>query len=415
MSSDQNNRGLETIPFRVVNQTGLDAPLYLWVQGIVPDTTPNEYVYLQDLSGDVTDTPKGSSSATFSMLLPDQETQAVLPRLIALRVYLSFGEQLFTTTTADGIPVSPSGWSPGDPVQGGNYTKLWDFFELTWTRDNDTTTTLGANLSQLDFFALSLQLDNYGYQGNLTTPEHLQSGFAGNARRIIVDKIKGLGEPWSSLVLADLNPAFPGVPLRVLSPYHGMELGLFPTDQLQGYIDRVWSYYTTKTLRVTVGGREYTGRVHSDGPDDGLFVFEPPDGSGLQPVKIRQPNTNTRAGFVSGSKDVYECQLQLDLVPLDPVSTDATDIARDLGAGFLRSTLAVGAIDGVDLDVLPACDQVDHFHKHEPIDMYAAVMHENAIEHKAYAFGYDDLCERSSVGITKNPTELVLTIHPVAT
>jgi hypothetical protein len=413
MSSAENDRGLETIPFRVVNNSGIDAPLYLWIQGIIPDTTPNEYVYLKDLNGTLEPTPKGSSSATFSMLAPDKETHVVLPRLIALRVYVSIGDELFTTVTADGIPVSPSGWSPGDPVQGGNYTKLWDFFEVTWTRDDATTTSLGANLTQLDFFGLSLQLDNYGYQPDLTTPEHLQSGFGADARSTIVDQIKGLGAPWSSLVLADLNPDFPGVPLRVFCPYHGMELDLFPTDQLKAYIDRVWAYYGTKPLRVTVSGREYTGGVVNDGSDGGLFIFAPPEGSGLEPVKIRNPNTNTRTGFISGSKDVYECQLQLDLVAPEPPSTDATDIARDLGAGFLRSTLAVGTVGDVDLDVLPACDQFEQFHRHAPVDAYAAVMHENAIEQKAYAFGYDDVCERSSVGITKNPTELVLTIHPV--
>jgi hypothetical protein len=348
------------------------------------------------------------------MLLPDKETAVVLPRLIALRVYLSFGGELFTTVTADGIPVSPSGWSPGDPVQGGNYTKLWDFFEVTWTRDNATTTSLGANLTQLDFFGLSLQLDNYGYKPDLTTPEHLQSGFGADARSTIVDRFKALGEPWSSLVLSDLNPDFPGVPLRVFCPYHGMELGLFPTDQLAEYIDRVWAYYETKSLRVTVSGGEYTGRVQIDGPDEGLFVFAPPDGSSLESVKIRNPNTNTRTGFISGSKDVYECQVQLDLVAPESPSSDATDIARDLGAGFLRSTLAVEVVGDVDLDVLPACDLFEQFHQHEPIDSYAAVMHENAIEQKAYAFGYDDVCDRSSVGITKNPTELVLTVHPVS-
>jgi hypothetical protein len=415
MSSSPDDQTLETIPFRIVNQSAIDAPLYIWIQGIVPDTTPNRYVYLKDLNGTIVDTPKGSSSSTFSMLVPDDEAQVVLPQLIALRVYLSFGEPLFTTVTADGIPVSPSGWSAQDPVQGGNYTKLWDFFEVTWTRDDATTTALGANLTQLDFFGLSLQLDNYGHTIDLTAPEHLQSGFGGNARSVIVDRIEGLGDPWSRLVLPDLNPAFPGVPLRILSPYHGMELGLFPTDQLTEYIDRVWTYYTTRTLRVTVNGHTYTGRVHDDGQDRGLLVFEPPDDSGLEPVRVRHPNTNTRTGFISGSKDVYECQLQLDVVPAEHVSADAGDIARDLGAGFLRSTLAVGVIGDVDLDTLPACDQVGHFHEHEPIDMYAAVMHENAIEHKAYAFGYDDVCERSSVGITKNPTELFLTIHPVAT
>jgi hypothetical protein len=42
------------------------------------------------------------------------------------------------------------------------------------------------------------------------------------------------------------------------------------------------------------------------------------------------------------------------------------------------------------------------------------VIHKYSILEKAYAFGYDDVCEQSSVGITKNPTKLVLTVHPVS-
>lgn len=60
MSSNQNNRGLETIPFRIVNQSGLDAPLYIWIQGNIPDipdTKPTEYVYVNDLKGNVADRP----------------------------------------------------------------------------------------------------------------------------------------------------------------------------------------------------------------------------------------------------------------------------------------------------------------------------------------------------------------------
>jgi hypothetical protein len=413
MSSNQNNLGLETIPFQIVNQSGLDSPLYICIQGIIPEQKPDEYVYVSELNGNVADMPKSSTKATFSMLLPAKDTTIALPRLVSLRVYLSFAEQLFTTTSTDGNPTSPSGWSPGDPVQGENYPILWDFFELTWTRDNPTTTALGANLTQLDFFGLPLQLDNYGYKPDLKTQEHLKTGFEGDARSTILKTIKGLGEPWSKLVLPDLNPAFPGIPLRVFSPYHGMELNLFPQNQLETYIDRVWTYYTKKNLRVTVNGRDYTGLVHSDGPNKGLFVFEPPTGSGLQPVIIKNPNQNNRVGFISGSKDVYECQIQLDVVPPEPLSADAADIARDLGAGFLRSTLGVGVVD-VDLDRLPACDQVGHYYKNEPIDKYAAILHENAILQKAYAFGYDDVCEQSSVGITKNPTKLVLTVHPLA-
>src|SRR5262249_1042121 len=161
---EANNRGLETIPFQVLNQAGLSAPFYIWIQGIIPDTSPNEYVYVSDLKGNVTQIPKSSSKLTLSMKLPDNDTTIALPRLIALRVYLAFGEPVFTDTNADGNPTSPSGWSPGDPLQGENYGKLWDVFELTWTRDDPTTTSLGANLTQLDFLGLAMQLDNYGFK-----------------------------------------------------------------------------------------------------------------------------------------------------------------------------------------------------------------------------------------------------------
>jgi hypothetical protein len=116
MSSNQNNRGLETIPFQIVNQSGLDAPLYIWIQGIIPDKEPAEYVYVNDLRGNVADTPKSSTKA----------------------------------------------------------------------RDDPATTSLGANLTQLDFFGLPLQLDNYGFKPDLKTPEHLKTGFEGNARSTIL-------------------------------------------------------------------------------------------------------------------------------------------------------------------------------------------------------------------------------------
>jgi hypothetical protein len=409
----KNSRGLEIIPFQIVNQSELKAALYIWIQGIIPDS--NEYCYVSDFEGNVTQIPKASKKLTLSMKLPTGDTTIALPRLIALRVYLSFGEQLFTDTNADGIPTSPSGWSPGDPLQGENYGKLWDFFELTWARDDPATTSLGANLTQLDFLGLALQLDNYGYKPDMKTPEHLTSGFEGNARSAIFKAIKEQGEPWSKLVLPASNPDFPGIPLRVLGPYHGMELDLFPTDQLEKYINDVWSYYTKNQLAVTVLGGEYIGQVQTDGPNQGLFVFEPPKGAGHPQVMIQNPNSSRHVGFVSGSKDVYMCQVQLDVVsPKPPLPVDAEQIARDLGAGFMRSTVGQGIAGGVNLDRLPICDEVAQYYRHEPVNKYAALIHEHSILEKAYAFGYDDLCEQSSVGITKNPTKLVLTVHPVS-
>src|SRR6185436_10124673 len=106
--------------------------------------------------------------------------------------------------------------------------------------------------------------------------------------------------------------------------------------------------------------------------------------------------------------------VQLDVVPPSPLPVDAEQIARNLGAAFMRSTLGQGVINGVNLDRLPLCNEVGQYYLHEPINQYAAVIHKHSVLQKAYAFGYDDVCEQSSVGITKNPTKLVLTVHPVS-
>jgi hypothetical protein len=83
-------------------------------------------------------------------------------------------------------------------------------------------------------------------------------------------------------------------------------------------------------------------------------------------------------------------------------------------AGFMRSTLGRGVVNGVNLDMLPLCNEVGQYYMHEPSNQYAAAIHKHSILGKAYAYGYDDVCEQSSVGITKNPTKSVLTVHPVS-
>jgi len=89
-------------------------------------------------------------------------------------------------------------------------------------------------------------------------------------------------------------------------------------------------------------------------------------------------------------------------------------LGRQVGIQVDESTFTQGVVSGVDLDRLPLCDQTAQYYQHQPVNMYASTLHKNAIGQKAYAFGYDDVCDQSSVGITKNPTQLVLTVHPVA-
>src|SRR3954453_7484290 len=59
-----------------------------------------------------------------------------------------------------------------------------------------------------------------------------------------------------------------GGDLRVISPGHGLDAGLFAGDYLGGYIDEVWSHYTSNTMTVTAGANTFSGQVSG-----GKFVF----------------------------------------------------------------------------------------------------------------------------------------------
>jgi len=132
----------------------------------------------------------------------------------------------------------------------------------------------------------------------------------------------------------------------------------------------------------------------------------------LKTVVIRNPNTSfSPRDFLSGSNLVYRCQLDQAAVPA-PATGDAAEIAKYLGAAFMRSTLGINA----QLDTLPCCTE-SQFYQNAPqnvqaINRYAKTIHQHAADHKAYAFGYDDVCASSSFVSVQHPRKLTLTILP---
>jgi hypothetical protein len=112
--------------------------------------------------------------------------------------------------------------------------------------------------------------------------------------------------------------SLPGIPLRVFCPYQGMELYLFPKNHLETYIDFVWTNYAKKKSSGHGWGARLHGLVHNDGPNKGSSLMS------FSRNRLRQTRLK---------------------------------IARDLGAGFLRSTLGQRVVNGINLDRLPLCER----------------------------------------------------------
>ena len=273
-----NNIGLPVIPLRLTNLAGAGRALYVSIIGTTQPANPaGNWFFVSDAHGNVTRCTPSSAAVSLSIQGPTGNGAAALhfPYLSAVRIYVSLDRPLLVTVDASGSPSAPAGWVPTDP----NFSTLFDWAELTWDGPVGNT-TLGGNTTQVDMFGLplKLELDGFDAHGNALS---LAAGFgAASAYANILRALAFAPAPWSSLVLKNAG----GTAIRAISPYHGIELGMFPSQFLDGYIAKVFNRYRTATLSTTAQGIAYGGQV-----SEGNFVFTPAGGGTA--VTFAQPST----------------------------------------------------------------------------------------------------------------------------
>ena len=188
-----------------------------------------------------------------------------------------------------------------------------------------------------------------------------------------------LGAPWTSLLLTNTT----GTPLRVVSPYHGIELGVFDKNALAPYIDKVWSGGTP--IKMTAACGQDGGKIHTliGQGSNGVLVFSE---NGVAKFAFPKPSTFT----------VYTNQITADPTPPDELTQCLSRrVASELGGALVRTVVLVDP----DLDNCA----VDQFYKSDPVQKYAQFFHQFGINNLAYAFGYDDTCDQSSFITVDDP------------
>lgn len=376
----KNNIGVDVLPFTLINDSGHPGKLFVYITGMSGST----WYHVTNRNGDVAAYTPSMTAQPFGLDLgKTRRTELKLPQLQAMRVYFSFRKPIRVGVSNASVPGVPAGWVREDP----NFRTLFDWAEFTWVPDSQGRSTLGGNATQVDMFGFPMRIRLAGLDNDFKTPVVKVSGFgANNPRGKILDEIRRARRPWSRLIVA------PGAkyPLRAIAPYNGMNLGIFPKNQLNAYINSVYSHYTRATLSARPEGVLFTG-----GTRQGKLVFQ----------QQGDPNVSFRFPRPTGN-EVYSGAILPRPMPSDPVvERRARAIGAQLQGAFMRSTLLING----NLD---ACRR-GTFYKRAPVNHYARAIHAHAIRKLAYAFGFDDTCDQSSYIGVNNPMRLQIIIQPL--
>ncbi|MGH7867328.1 MAG: beta-1,3-glucanase family protein, partial [Candidatus Dormibacteraceae bacterium] len=180
------------------------------------------------------------------------------------------------------------GWVPSEP----NYNTLFDWVELAWDNGGNAglghKTRLGGNTTQVDMFGMPMHLVLSGQSTTGPGSSTQNAGFMDN-RATIRKAYQQLGTKWTNLLITAGNP--PRM-LRAVSPFHGIQdLKVFPADELDSYINQVFTFYTTNTLSAKASCPQDLGIVHklAGTVSGGNLVFT--DSTGVS-FMFPKPSTN---------------------------------------------------------------------------------------------------------------------------
>lgn len=248
--------------------------------------------------------------------------------------------------------VEPSVTNPSDPNIGLD----WTFCEFTFN-----SAQLYANISYVDFVAalpIALTLTNTAGESR-----HVAGLPADGLDRICAalrdqhNRDPGVG--WDRLIVTRNG----GGNLRALSPNTArvQDPALF-NGYYQPYVDEVWNKYTNTTLTVNTQASwgDVQARVVSGQLDFGGSI-----GTYSKPA----------------AADIFSCSTG----PFTPSGNAARDaVSARLAAAFNRSTLHKNPVQ-------PNNEVPESYYQHQITNHYARILHEVNIDHRGYAFPYDDV------------------------
>lgn len=279
-----------------------------------------------------------------------------VPHLRAGRVYISLGSPIYLKIAENNTIVQPNTANPSDP----NRHVYFDWLEFTFDDAG-----FHGNTTQVDQFGFPMVM-------KLIAPNSSKQVGITQSRSALFDKFAStVPAPFQSLVQK---------PYRIISPANGdFGKGRPHEKYFNDYIHNVWHHYKSNKLELKMPQGTFIGKV-----EDNVFIF----------TKTDSPNAKYKIHYPE-SWDVFQCDREF--AKGDEIQKA---IQAQVAAMFNRHMVKNSA---------HKCNPSE-FYKKAPANFYAQFWHHHSIDHKAYGFAYDDVCEQSTLIEHPNPEELKVSI-----
>ncbi|MBL3657622.1 beta-1,3-glucanase family protein [Fulvivirga sediminis] len=372
----------QTLPYQVVNNSPYpDSEVYVgivgitdghvWVDPVTGQVNPMNSSY-NTVQGPVYGGNKGPGNnglyANCFRKLSDISNNTInIPKIAGCRIMIAFESQLylyfFGHSGATSGYAAPNLENPTDPNQGIKY----ELIELTYNNNG-----LWCNTTRVDSYQFPMGLEVWGNNfykkvGEQKAHAEILSEWQNNA-------------PTEFQGLLDNSEGIIQFPTKNSS---------FPNNFFQGYIDAIWSKYSSQQL-VFNSGQAGVWRGSVQGGNQFVFTRD----SDGQVATIPGKPTTEEAMEGSG---VMASGGQWDLV-----------VQAQFVAAITRHAIDLNVPSGVLQDF----GNASKYYQTWPYNWYAKFFHREDIsfEGQTYAFAYDDVFDQSATVHTPSPSSIKITL-----
>lgn len=386
----------KTMPLHLVNDSGFeDEKVYLLIKALDPQTHEDCFMKLDLATGEGTCeavVPNGNSQGySYSFDQISHLSSLQIPQVISGRIYVSVGYPLsLHVNSADGKIIDTDGFKARDP----NYYILHDKVEFSYNH-------LGTwfNPTAVDFFSLPLRVEQPGAATHIKA-----AGLSGSFQSVfnqlsdvVTENDTTLTQEWNKLFITFEDTT----PMRFIAPGKAMVQNIPGTNPFDdeylnnessygfNYIDNLWDYYKTNTLRINASELAnppvpYSYILTGQVDENDEFVFTTDEGEVVAVLDKPETSCQFFAGAACGANDSFD----------HVNNTEKAIVVRQLTSAFIVGLLPApdGAIIDHDYFVAnkgsyysaPTNGQGPWY------DLYGKALHSFGEDQPIYAFAYDD-------------------------
>jgi len=349
--------------FQFQNNTGgkfADSQIYVLM---IARNNAGKFCWL-DKNGAMIPCVAGENASSYSIKMSDFAGFQFPTFLDSGRLYISLGTPLDININTDGGGNVGIAFPNIENTADANINTYFEWVEFAVINNE-----IWCNTTQVDQFGFPMVMElfqgsssSYTTFGKVGTPESRAAIYAA----------------WNSSVPAEFKDL--AGPYRILAPLHGsFRSGQANGTYFDGYIDSIWSRYSSSPLVINIPQGTFSGRVLSDS----RMVFTRPG--------------DTTAYYVS--KPTSEA-VWGGLGALATGNTIELVLEAQICAAFHRHVM----------ETPEAFNTPSQYYLAGPADYFSKFWHDHSIDGKAYGYCYDDVNDQSSTLHCGNPRGIILSI-----